>query len=133
MSAGKIAAQVAQATVGAWELSMRREQGPPNEIAEMWWSGDGHHHTTYVMQAENSEHLYSIERYLNARGFLTYLMIDEGMTEIRSITPTVLAVEIVDKDDPHTEASFMAFKLYRDKKPENPGNSRKKRKLPWFV
>ena len=132
MSAGKIAAQVAQATVGTVDLSYSGDEYTQS-LKDEWWEGNGHHHTTYVMQAEDSEHLYSIERYLNARGFRTFMMIDEGMTEIRPITPTVLGVEIVDKDNPHVEASFMAFRLYRDKKPENPGKSRKKRKLPWFV
>lgn len=117
MSGGKIAAQVAQATVGAWHESMYQS------LHLDWWAGPGHHHTTYVMEARDALHLWTIEAYLNHRGFKTYMMIDEGMTEVPPLTPTVLAVEIVDKDDPHVEASFMTFKLYKDKKPEgvNPG------------
>ena len=109
MSAGKIAAQVAQATAGVIELSASLDG-----LFDEWWLGNGHHHATYVMEARNAERLTNIERYLNSRGFKTYLMIDEGMTEIDPITPTVLGVEIVDKDDPHVQATFGIFKLYRD-------------------
>lgn len=41
-------------------------------------------------------------------------MLDEGMTEIDPIVPTVLSVAIVDKKDAHTAATFSTFKLYRD-------------------
>lgn len=105
MSAGKIAAQVAQAAVGAWKFS--------TSIKHDWWE-IGQHHPTYIMLARDESHLRSIRDYLEVRGFSSFLMIDEGMTEIDPITPTALAVEIVDKNDPHTEATFMAFQLYRD-------------------
>lgn len=111
MSTGKVSAQVAQATVGTMLVS-------DEDILTKWWEGPGQHHAVYVMQAEDNEHIYTIERYLNARGFKTFVMIDEGMTEIRPHTPTVLGVEVVDKEDENVEASFMAFKLYRDTKPQ---------------
>lgn len=106
MSAGKIAAQVAQASIGAYRISNAK-------IAAQWWD-IGQHHPTYVMLARDDMHLAFIERYLRDRNFDTFIMIDEGMTEIEPITPTALAVEIVDKADPHTAATFMAFELYRD-------------------
>ncbi len=106
MSAGKIAAQAAQAAVGAYLNS-------DDELRDLWWE-IGQHHTTYVMEARDEMHIVFIERYLKERGFQTFLMLDEGMTEVDPIVPTVIAAEIVDKDDLHVAATFMAFKLYRD-------------------
>jgi hypothetical protein len=40
--------------------------------------------------------------------------IDEGMTEVDPHVMTALGVAIVDKDDPHTLATFSTFELYRD-------------------
>ena len=106
MSGGKIAAQAAQAAVGATSISDKK-------LLDDWW-GLGGHHTTYVLEARDEEHIYNIERYLEDRGFDSFVMIDEGMTEVDNLTATALAVEIVDKDDPHVAATFMSFKLYRD-------------------
>lgn len=128
MSGGKIGAQVAQATFGIFNhlsLLYNEEFDAASKLLMTWWEGPGHHHAVYVMEARDSEHLYSIERYLQSRGFKTYMMIDEGMTEIKPITPTVLAVEIVDKDDEHVAATFSVFKLYNDRKPA-PTKKRKK-------
>lgn len=106
MSAGKIAAQAAQAAVGAYLNS-------DDELRDLWWE-IGQHHPTYVLEARDARHLIYIERYIEDRGFKTFLMIDEGMTEIDAIQPTALAAEIVDKDDLHVAATFSSFKLYRD-------------------
>lgn len=106
MSAGKIAAQVAQASIGAYRISDK-------ELRRQWWEV-GQHHPTYVMLARDEMGLAWIQKYIKDRGFNSYLMIDEGMTEIQPITPTALAVEIVDKDDEHTDATFSSFQLYRD-------------------
>lgn len=110
MSAGKIAAQVAQAVTGTLMAT------DPPKVVE-WWRGPGHHHAVYVMEARDTEHIGYIERYLNDRGYTTYLMIDEGMTEIDPITPTVLGVEIVDKEDEDVAATFSIFKLYKEPRP----------------
>ena len=107
MSGGKIAAQTAQTASGAYLVS-------DEDMRSIWWNLGGHH-TTYVMEARDSMHLRDIESYLQARNFKTFLMIDEGMTEVPPITPTMLGVEIVDKDDPHVAATFSIFKLYKDK------------------
>ena len=108
MSAGKIAAQVAQATVGAYRLSPQANQ-------EDWWAEhNGQHHTTYVMGARDETHLYNIQQYLSMRGFNSYMMIDEGLTEVDPHTATVLAVEIVDKADGSVGNTFGLFELYRD-------------------
>lgn len=106
MSAGKIAAQAVQAAVGGSSLS-------DPSLLDTWWNLGGHH-ATYIMEARDADHLRSIQDYLRDRVFKSYLMIDEGMTEIGAITPTALGVEIVDKDDPHTAATFGSFSLYKD-------------------
>lgn len=105
MSTGKVGAQVGHGAIEAYKISR------PDLTAK--WE-EGGHTTKLVMQARDTEHLLSIERYLNDRGFATYLIIDEGRTEIPPFTPTVLGVEIVDKSDPHTLASFESFETYKD-------------------
>ena len=109
MSTGKTAAQVAHAAVEAFRISK------PN-ITEEWYKGG--HYAKYVMECRDREHLLDTERYLNERGFNTVLIIDEGHTELDPITPTALGVEIVDKLDEHTKASFDSFRSYKDPKPE---------------
>lgn len=128
MSGGKIAAQVAQATAGILCENL-------NPLCKEWWTGPGYHHAVYVMHADDNEHMYTIERYLHDRGFKTFMMIDEGMTEIRPITPTAMAVDIVDKDDEHVAATFSVFKLYKDKPapPRNASNvTKRSRARSWF-
>jgi len=107
MSSGKIAAQSVQSSIGAYKLS-------DGELVHDWWHKGGHH-TTLVMEAIDENNLQNIQNYLLDRGFNSFMMIDEGMTEVDAHVCTALAVEIVDKEDPHTEATFSSFKLYRDK------------------
>jgi PTH2 family peptidyl-tRNA hydrolase len=109
MSAGKMAAQAGHAAVEAYRLS-------ENDLLKEWYKGG--HYTKLVMEARDTEHLLTIERYLEDRGFASTLIIDEGRTEIEAHTPTALGVAVVDKDDPHTAASFASFKTYRDKPPQ---------------
>lgn len=87
-----------------------------------WYVGG--HYKKLVMEARDSEHLFTIKHYLEERGFKVALIIDEGMTEIPSHTATALGVAVVDKDDEHTKASFSSFKLLKPPKPK-----KKKRKL----
>jgi peptidyl-tRNA hydrolase len=117
MSTGKSAAQAAHAAVEAYI-------GSDSNIRNVWWLG--HHYTKLVLEAEDESHLHTIQKYIEDRGFRSRLIIDEGRTEIRPHTATALGVEIVDKDDPHVEATFSTFKLYKDPQP-------KKRKLPPFT
>ena len=105
MSPGKLAAQVAHAAVEAYRVS-------DPELVRVWYLGG--HYTKLVMLAKSERELDSIERYLNDRDFQTALVIDEGRTEIEPFTSTALGVEIVDKDDPRTKATFSQFKLYRE-------------------
>lgn len=116
MSAGKSAAQAGHAAVEAALISNGISAGGiTTEQAALWdaWR-QGLHYAKYIMECRDTEHLLATERYLNERGFRTVLIIDEGHTEIDPITPTALGVALVDKDDPHTAATFSSFKLYRD-------------------
>jgi peptidyl-tRNA hydrolase len=106
MSSGKIAAQASHAAVEAYKVSK------PKLIAK-WY--DGLHYTKLVMQARNEQHLTTIQQYLEDRGFHSVRIVDEGMTEIDAHQITALGVEIVDKEDSHTEATFSTFELYRDR------------------
>lgn len=115
MSTGKSAAQAGHAAVEAALISNGMTSTMTHEKGAIWdaWR-KGLHYAKYVMQARDRDHLLDIERYIRDRGFRTALIIDEGHTEIDPITPTALGVEIVDKDDPHTQATFESFELYRD-------------------
>lgn len=113
MSTGKASAQVAHAAVEAYRLSSET-------MIDAWYLGN--HYTKLVMLAEDANHLRSIKEYIEERGFKTKMIIDEGRTEIAAHSPTALGVEIVDKDDPHTAATFESFKTYKEKKkPEKKG------------
>lgn len=117
MSSGKCAAQAAHAET----LAVRGYYiHPPGDWlgyqARLFdkWYGDGHY-AKYVMKATDSTQMYTIERYLNDRGFKTYLVVDEGHTEGTYFVPTAMAVELVDKDDERTASIFGEFRRYKDK------------------
>jgi peptidyl-tRNA hydrolase len=105
MSTGKAAAQAAHAAILAHEIS--------SDEAVADWNRGGHY-KKLVMQARDAEHLAHIQKYLTDRGIKSAMVIDEGLTEIPSHTPTALGVEIVDKADEHVEATFSTFELYRE-------------------
>lgn len=109
MSPGKMAAQAAHAAVEAYRLSHP-------DILASWYQGG--HYTKLVMEARDAEHLRAIKDYIDARGFDTALIIDEGRTEIAPHSVTALGVEVVDKDDEHTAQTFGDFKTYREPKPQ---------------
>lgn len=108
MSTGKSAAQASHAAVEAYRLS-------DPDLIQAWYTGNAY--TKLVMEAQDEQHLHTIQKYIEERGFKTKLIIDEGRTEIRPHTATALGVEIVDKDDPHVAASFNSFRTYKDPKP----------------
>ena len=118
MSTGKSAAQAGHAAV---EAALISNSNMTYEKAALWdaWR-EGGHYTKLVMEARDEQHLENIERYLIDRRFNTALIIDEGHTEVAPLTITALGVAVVDKDDPHTKATFSSFKLYRDDPPEPP-------------
>lgn len=119
MSPGKLAAQAQHAAVEAYRLTDSLERGigehqRKQHVRDEWRVGG--HYTKLVMLAEDDVHLLTIKHYLEERGFATALIIDEGRTEIKPHSMTALGVEIVDRDDPHTAATFESFKTYRESK-----------------
>lgn len=105
MSTGKAAAQVAHAAVEAYK-------GSNPYFIEQWELGG--HYTKLVMLARDESNLYVIGTYLTNRGFKVFPIIDEGRTEIDPHSFTALGVEIVNKLDSHTAATFSTFSLYKD-------------------
>lgn len=105
MSTGKAAAQTAHAAIEAYKISDAR-------LIKEWELGL--HYTKLVMQARDEQHIRTIQKYLGDRSFESHLVIDEGMTEIDAHQATALGVQIVDREDPHTGATFSTFELYRD-------------------
>lgn len=105
MSTGKLAAQTAHAAVEAYRISKKA-------LVEDWYMGG--HYTKLVMLATDAEHMTSIKEFLEDRGFKTAQIIDEGMTEIAPFSKTALGVEIVDREDPHTNSTFSRFQTYRE-------------------
>lgn len=111
MTPGKIAAQAQHAAVEAFRIS-------DSAMLDAWYLGG--HYCKLVMLAEDDVHLITIQKYIEDRGFKTKLIIDEGRTEIRPLSTTALGVEVVDRDDPHTAATFGEFKLYKEAKKTSP-------------
>jgi peptidyl-tRNA hydrolase len=108
MTPGKLAAQAQHAAVEAYRIS-------DPKLLEEWYVGG--HYAKIVMLAEDDVQLLTIKHYLEERGFKTKLIVDEGRTEIKAHSMTALGVEVVDRDDAHTAATFGDFKTYREKKP----------------
>lgn len=106
MSPGKFGAQCAHAAVLAYRIS-------GDSIINQWFLGG--HYTKIVLEAPD---LIVAERYIRDREFKTVFVIDEGRTEVPPLTPTVIGVEIVDKDSAHVAATFGEFKLYGTKQRE---------------
>lgn len=108
MSPGKLAAQVAH---GAVRSALACDPALTSQ-----WLAEGE--TKIVLEARDTEHLLLAERYIKNRGFNCYLVIDEGRTEIEPLSSTVLAVELVDKEDPYVQMTFETFKTYKPPKIE---------------
>lgn len=131
MSPGKCAAQAAHAeTLAVYDLHREYDCGYDSDEhrwyvdqSALWdkWYGDGHY-VKYVMKAEDSTQMFTIDTYLKERGFKTYFVIDEGHTEGTYLVPTALAVELVDKDDERVASIFNEFRLYKSgpRKPSQP-------------
>lgn len=127
MSTGKAAAQAAHAAVEGYRLSCGlvphvfedwltgwgtpQWPGVETDTVRSWYKGG--HYTKLVMEAEDDQHLMNIQEYIEARGFKSTLIVDEGHTEVRPFSATALGVEIVDKDNPHVAATFGEFKLFK--------------------
>ena len=100
MSAGKLAAQVAHAAVRSYEISDKKSISKWNK---------GGHYMKLVMLARNNDHIRTIQKYIEDRGYKTILIIDEGLTEIEPHQPTALGVEILDKELEDVIATFSTF------------------------
>lgn len=105
MTSGKMAAQASHAAVEAYRISNKA-------MIAAWYEGGAY--TKLVMLARDTQHLEAIKEFIEERGFKTKLIIDEGMTEIAPHSKTALGVEIVDREDPHTNSTFSRFQTYRD-------------------
>ena len=117
MSAGKMAAQAAHASVEGVRLSARTPNGNPWDasIVNRWYRGG--HYAKIVLEVADTQALLVAKEYITSRGFQCALIIDEGRTEIQPMTPTALGCEVVDKDSPHARETFSAFRLYTDPPP----------------
>src|SRR4051812_47912551 len=92
MSAGKLAAQVAHAAVKGFEMT---EEAPGGGIAIAEWNATGH--TKIVLEARDEAHLIAFRDYAKSRGIESWLVIDEGRTEVTPHSPTALGFPILDK------------------------------------
>jgi peptidyl-tRNA hydrolase len=108
MTAGKAAAQAAHAAVEAYRLT-----DPNSNLHKDWYVAN--HYTKIVLQTDD---LFVAQQYLGERGIQTALIIDEGRTEFEgNLTPTALGCALVNKDNPHIQDTFAAFKLYKEQTP----------------
>lgn len=117
MPAGKLAAQVAHASVEGLRRNAKEEWGNPWDasIVNRWYQGG--HYAKIVLEAPD---LLVAERYLNDRGFKTALIIDEGRTVFDGgLTPTAIGLPVLDKDEAHVQATFGEFKLYGTRKTQD--------------
>lgn len=120
MSPGKLAAQAGHAAVEGYRLSLGLTPHQPQEdrearenaVARNWYKGG--HYMKLVMELPDSLSMFSVRDYLEARGFKTALIVDEGHTEGTYFVPTALGVEIVDKEHSHVQETFSGFNLYQD-------------------
>ena len=102
MSPGKLAAQVSHAAC----LSQR---GSEPSLIDAWYKYG--FYTKLVMEARDEEHLRNIEKYLAERDIKSFMVIDEGRTEIKRHTITALGAEVVDKNE--VGPIFQEFKLFK--------------------
>lgn len=102
LSPGKLAAQVAHAACLA-------QRGSDPKLVDAWYKYG--FYTKLVMEARDAEHIKTIERYLMERNINSWIVIDEGHTEIPKHSVTALGVEVVDKEE--LGPIFAEFKLFK--------------------
>ena len=118
MSPGKLAAQVAHAAVRALYESGSQDR-------ETWLARG---ETKIVLLATDSDHLRNIQEFLRKKGYNSYLVIDEGRTEIAPHSATALGVQILDRDNEQVQRDFADFRTYKALPPDvkrrwyDPGN-----------
>lgn len=106
MSTGKAAAQVAHAAVEAF-----RQTPADSNLLRLW--DKGKHYKKIVLEGRDEAHMQNIAIYLKDREFTAVVIIDEGMTEVPAHSLTAIGVPLVDKNEPHTAATFSTFDLYK--------------------
>lgn len=109
MSPGKLAAQVAHASVEGLRRNAKEEWGNPwdSSIVNRWYQGG--HYAKIVLESDDLALAYA---YLQDRGFKPVSIIDEGRTEFETLTRTAIGFPVLDKDEPHVRESFSVFDLY---------------------
>ncbi len=98
MSKGKIASQVAHATFIALD-----KQKDKTLIKK--WKQRGM--CVIVLKCKNTQKLLDIQKYLEQEKIIHGLCIDEGLTEVKPMTPTALATGVL------TENQFWIFENMR--------------------
>jgi peptidyl-tRNA hydrolase len=106
MSSGKLAAQAAHAAVKGVKLFTS------DEVYDEW---DKTGHTKIVLEARDEAHLIAFREFAKSRGYQSWLVIDEGRTEVAAHTPTVLGFGVLDKADRDVAHTFADLRTYRDK------------------
>lgn len=109
MSPGKLAAQVAHAAVKGFQLSI---EDPDLMDAVAEWDSTGH--TKIVLEATDTAHLVAFREFAKSRGINSWLIIDEGRTEVAPHSPTALGFPILDKADRDIAHTFADLRTYRE-------------------
>jgi PTH2 family peptidyl-tRNA hydrolase len=125
MSSGKLAAQVAHAAVKGFMITCENPGGDASADIIAEWDRTGH--TKIVLEARDRDHLEDFKAYAESRGFRSWLVIDEGRTEVAPHSPTALGFPILDKRDEDVAFTFGDLRTYREKPRE-----RFFIKLHWF-
>jgi PTH2 family peptidyl-tRNA hydrolase len=107
MSPGKVAAQAAHAAVEAYRISDQE-----SNVFRLWYRGG--HYKKIVLLGRDEDHMRNIEAYLKAREIPCVTIIDEGHTEIASLSITAIGVPVLDKAHANNAAIFSTFDLYKD-------------------
>ena len=82
MGTGKVAAQAAHASLGAFEHA--------GDQAQRQWKRGGQ--KKIVLKANGKEELYALKEEAKFHGLPTYLVTDAGLTQVEPGTPTALAI-----------------------------------------
>lgn len=106
MSTGKAAAQAVHAAAAGILIT-------PAAWLNIWQNSP--HKTVIILDARDESHLRNVSRYLADRGVESQAVIDEGVNETEPHTYTALATTVIDKADPHVEATMSSFQKYIDR------------------
>jgi PTH2 family peptidyl-tRNA hydrolase len=111
MSAGKLAAQCAHAAVKGYALTDSLADPDARTVINEWNSTG---HTKIVLEATDTAHLTAFREFAKSRGINSWLVIDEGRTEVAPHSPTALGFPILDKADRDVAHTFADLRTYRD-------------------